>query len=69
MIEEITMYGAVCDNCGKLFRTEDYCAFVDKDTAKSHALDGGWIEHNGELLCPDCYGYNEETDEYYKKEK
>ena len=29
----------------------------------------GWKEINGKLYCPDCYEYDEETDEYKLKNK
>lgn len=71
MIREVTMYEAVCDRCGKSHINENmgYCAWVDGCGAVEDAYEAGWTEIDGKLYCPDCYEYNEETDEYKLKIK
>lgn len=71
MIREVTMYQAVCDGCGKTHINENmgYCAWVDGCSAIEDACEAGWTEIDGKLYCPDCYEYDEETDEYKPKKK
>ena len=71
MIRKVTMYQAVCDGCGKAHVNEflGYCAWVDKSSAVEDAVDSEWTEIDGKLYCPDCYEYDEKTDEYKLKIK
>lgn len=66
MIREVKMYEAVCDRCGKSSRTKyktrdfvDICVEVDEN----------WVKIDNLNYCPDCYEYDEETDEYKPKKK
>ena len=65
MIQEVTMYQAVCDRCGKLyeqmFETPRLCAKI--------ALLRGWFVENHNIYCPDCIEYDPETDWYKPKKK
>ena len=65
MIQEVTMYQAVCDRCGKLhgqmFETPQLCAKI--------ALWRGWFVENHNIYCPDCVEYDEETDSYKPKKE
>ena len=65
MIREVTMYQAVCDGCGKWKLP---CKTKRKSMLIA-TLFNGWKEINGKLYCPDCYEYDEETDEYKPKLK
>lgn len=50
-----------CDRCGEVFSNyDDYTCFSDDDIM-SEAEE--WEEVNGRHYCPNCYTYNEETDE------
>lgn len=70
MIEEVTMYRAVCDRCGyKCGEDDEISAWDDADYAVDIALEQDWQNINGRLLCPDCYEIDEETDEYVEKPK
>lgn len=71
MIREVKMYQAVCDVCGKAHVNEflGYCAWVDESSAVEDAYEEGWTEIDDKLYCPDCYEYDEETDEYKPKVK
>lgn len=60
MIQEVTMYQAVCDGCGRCIGTQISRSHVI-NSALNHC---GWQEINGKLYCPDCYEYDEETNEY-----
>lgn len=65
MIREVTMYEAVCDGCGK-----EGWAFSTASLSVRHAKSRlQWEEVGGKLYCPDCYEYDEETDEYKPKNK
>ena len=58
------MYQAVCDNCGKACINEDICAWSEDSQAIEDALYMYWKIIDDKLYCPDCYEYDEETDEY-----
>ena len=68
MIQEVTMYQAVCDGCGKT--CPDYDGIIAWETRRSArlvALDSGWLAVNHCLYCPDCVEYDEETGSYKPK--
>ena len=66
MIREVTMYQAVCDGCGRVFGK----VYSDIDTAvRVPFMKDLWAYINDKLYCPDCYEYDEETDEYKPKKK
>lgn len=71
MIKEVKMFGLFCDKCGKLYMNEDtgYCAFVSDADALKDAQEGEWKEIEGRMLCPDCYHYDEDADEYFENAK
>lgn len=71
MICEVTMYQPVCDGCGKGYVNESlgYCALTDPDYAMMNCEEAGWQEIDGKLYCPECYEYDEETDDYKPKIK
>jgi len=71
MIRKVTMYQAVCDGCGINHINENmgYCAWVDGCGAVEDACEAGWTEIDGKLYCPDCYEYDEETDDFKPKKK
>ncbi len=64
MIRKVEMYQAVCDNCGKACINEDICAWSEDSQAIEDALYMYWKIIDDKLYCPDCYEYDEETDEY-----
>ena len=71
MIQRVDMYRTVCDHCGKSFIDEDVnkTAWDTREQAFGVALDAGWKEIDGNLYCPDCVEYDEETNSYKPKEK
>ena len=64
MIRKVTMYQAVCDGCGKWVNTQRSRSYIVNII--NHC---GWREIGGNLYCPDCYEYDEETNEYKPKKK
>lgn len=64
MIRKIEMYQAVCDNCGKACINEDICAWSEESDAIEDALYMDWQIISDRLYCPDCFEYDDETDEY-----
>ena len=65
MIQEVTMYQAVCEGCGA-----KCLAFNDTAVAKKYALQRReWTEIKGKLYCPDCVEFDEETGRYKLKAK
>lgn len=71
MIKPVTMYSVVCDRCGKTFIDEfnGIGAWLDEGTAKEQAMDSEWAEIGDKHYCPDCYGFDDELDEYVPKKK
>ena len=71
MIQEVTMYEAVCDGCGLIHYDTAMQAskFKNKSEALGSAIYDKWTEIDGKLYCPYCYEYDEETDEYKPKKK
>lgn len=68
MIREVTMYQAVCDGCGKpCAEIGGIIAWESRESAQIAAWESGWLTINHETYCPDCYEYDEETDEYKSK--
>jgi hypothetical protein len=64
MIRKVEMYQAVCDNCGKACINEDICAWSEESQAIEDALYMDWQIIGDRLYCPDCFEYDDETDEY-----
>ena len=55
-----------CDRCGESYddwRSLEYW-FRNEQEATETVIDDGWAEIDGKLYCPNCYGNNEDTDEY-----
>ena len=68
MIQEVTMYQAVCDGCGKEFVEErGRRTWANRVSAYLAAWMSGWMSINHKLYCPDCVEYDEETDSYKPK--
>ena len=65
MIREVTMYQVVCDGCG---RWKSPCKTKEKAMYIASVWKG-WKEIGGKLYCPDCYEYDEDTNEYKSKNK
>ena len=65
------MYMCECDRCGKIHVNENLgvIAWADCEQAFEDASESGWTEIDGKHYCPDCYEYDEETDEYIPKKK
>ena len=68
MIKEVTYYDIICDRCGKSLINESETCYPDKNSALMVAEQSEWIEINSKHYCFDCYGLDEETDEYVPKE-
>ena len=69
MILEENLYGGCCDNCGQI--SQEYK--ISKDELISYLQEEGWFiesEKNEIIYCPNCYSYNEDTDQLkiYKNE-
>lgn len=65
------MYQCVCDGCGKshIDNFNGYVAWSDENYAAESAYENGWTNIDGKDYCPDCYVYDEESDEYIPKNK
>ena len=65
MIQKVEMYRAVCDRCRK-----EGWSFSTASLSVRHAKSRlQWEEVGGKLYCPDCYEYDEETNEYKPKKR
>lgn len=72
MICEVPMYQAVCDGCRASLKnslTKRTIVFEDEEWLRATCSELDWREIGGKLYCPDCYEYDEETDEYKPKVK
>lgn len=67
MIQKVTMYQAFCDACGE--RNPSRLLFLNELILRNELDKNKWKVINGFLYCPDCYEYDEETDEYKPKRK
>lgn len=66
MIREVTMYEVVCDGCGRKYERQ----YLSAETVRLVAMiSGSWKEIGNKNYCPDCYEYDEETNEYKPKSK
>ena len=65
VIREVTIYEAVCDGCGKWITTQISRTYLINIILNHY----GWLQINHETYCPDCYEYDEETDDYKPKKK
>lgn len=66
MIQELTMYQAVCDGCGRVLGNPS----VDEKAAYDSAYIVEYAQKiGGKLYCPECYEYDEETGEYKSKKE
>lgn len=70
MIKPVAMYQLVCDRCGTTFsdieRGIDSYAYVGD--ALESSLYYGWKGIDGRSLCPHCYRYDEDKDDYVELE-
>lgn len=66
MIEEVTMYTVVCDNCGKdSNENADYSCYNDKHRAEETAVENEWYKEIGKgeenkHYCPDCFHFDDD---------
>ena len=67
MIQKVTMCQAFCDSCGE--RNPTRCLFLNELILRNELEENKWKNIDGFLYCPDCYEYDEETDEYKPKKK
>ena len=58
MIEQITMYRCVCDNCGHQWG-DDVIAYADPANTWDCAANEGWNKHEDKTYCPDCWSYDD----------
>ena len=59
MIKLVTMYSVVCDRCWKTFCEGDTTITgADKKSARSYALELGWVEIGDKHYCPACCKFN-----------
>lgn len=67
MIQKVTMHQAFCDGCGE--RNPSRRLFLNELILRNELEKNKWKEIDGKLYCPNCYEYDEETDEYKPKKK
>lgn len=67
MIKQVTYYDIICDRCGNSLVDESEIIYPDKDSALMVAEQSEWNTIDGKHYCPDCYEFDEKTDEYKPK--
>lgn len=57
MIHKVEMYTIKCDDCGKLFDDDPFCAWDSKSLAWDNAIESDWIKGDDAdtHYCPECY--------------
>lgn len=66
MIKDVTLSAVFCDHCGKQYVDEygtGFCAWTNEADAWEAANNDGWQSVHGRILCPDCYHFDDETNE------
>lgn len=67
MIKEVTMYTAICDNCGaNICDGTEYAGWC-KDGIQAELDSENWLEIDGKQYCNDCCEYDD-NDELILKE-
>lgn len=60
MIQEVTMYTVICDNCGTdCNRDEEFSCYNDKSCALDVAMESDWQQDRGKDYCPACWSHDE----------
>lgn len=67
MLIQLTPLLAKCDCCGNYYDSIDTEDHLSVQEAIEEMVADGWADIDGKLYCPDCYEYNEDTDEYEVK--
>lgn len=71
MIHEQKCYGAVCDNCGTMFRdySSDFTIYLSESTCIEYMDNNEWYtgftdpEHSGRHYCSNCYEPHPDIDD------
>ncbi len=77
MIQEVTMYAATCDNCGRDWENDTYgwSALTDRSSMRDTLIDDEWhigdgVEgEEGKTYCPNCFGLDDDDKFYLKSVK
>lgn len=70
MIKEAKIYTVICDNCKKdLFEGSEYAGYTSEKYTLDVAKEAGWIEHNENNYCPDCYDWDDFDDIFIRTEQ
>ena len=67
MIIADVFYAVKCDRCGKVYDGADYVYYNDMDSSLEYAKVDDWVEIGGKHYCPNCYVFDEDTEEVKKK--
>lgn len=63
MIVSEIFYGVKCNRCGEQHDDGEHSFWSDEHNAVEQAMDSEWIEEKNKHYCPNCYDYDEESDE------
>lgn len=73
MIEEVTMYSVICDNCGEIYQDyqNDFTAWPDENCAMEALAGTDWVNDKEKTYCPDCAYWDSDTDQvlFYENKK
>jgi len=62
MIQEVTMYTVICDNCQKdSCQGTEYAAWCDKSVALDIASDADFVIQGDKHYCSECYYYDDDN--------
>lgn len=61
MIKTVDCFTVICDNCGNdAMEGSEYSGFGDKDYVLECAHEAGFIDHQHNHYCSNCYEYDDE---------
>ena len=72
MIEQVTMYKVVCDECSQTLDYDgDYMIYESEYEAEQNAKESEWEEIDGKWYCADCidrlFVYDWDNDSFVRK--
>ena len=70
MIQPITVFTVICDRCQKDHnKGNEVCGYNNSSFAEDCATDDDWKEIEGKHYCPECYFYDDNSDQFSPKKQ
>lgn len=63
MIQSVTMYIAICDNCKiNAFENENYSCYIDEECVKRELDEINWYRNDPFDYCGECWSYGKDDE-------